>query len=416
MNNKNKLFYGWVVTGGAFIVLFFAFCSGFYTFSVFLEPLQKTFGWSRTQISLAFTISALLGGVLSPLLGQMISKFGAKNLFLFGSILAGCSLLGLSTIQQLWQYYVIVAVMSVGLICTGQVTATTLITLWFEKRRGTAMGIIMVGIGLGSMAMVFISSMVTQAYGWRIAYSVLGLMTLVIGIPTILLTIKSKPEDMNLLPYGKEASLAPGDNLAQSEGYTIKQAMRTMSFWLICLILASGSFMLGGLNTNAIALIRSFGADNANGLWGFALGISVVGKGLFGYLFDKISGKALLAACFILHILGFIALAVASTYSWCIILFILAYGLGLGALLTLGPLLVGDMFGAVNFSKIYGLMGLFQVMGMAGGSVVLAKIYDSTASYQNAVVLMVVLSFTSFVFTILVRRPKTITNNINAQF
>ncbi|HRX26838.1 MAG TPA: MFS transporter, partial [Aminivibrio sp.] len=180
MKERGGMFYGWWIVGATFTVLFIGLCSGFYTVSVFLEPIEQTFGWNRTRISLGFTIAALLVGLLSPVVGIAVARLGARAVQLFGALVTGFGLILASFIQTLWQYYIIYIVVAVGLASVSLVPSQTVISHWFEKRRGTAMGIIMTGIGLGGMAMVFIASMMNEAYGWRWAYRFLGILVLAV--------------------------------------------------------------------------------------------------------------------------------------------------------------------------------------------------------------------------------------------
>lgn len=150
MDNKKSLFYGWWIAAATFVILFIGLCSGFYTVSVFLEPIQQEFGWNRTTISLGFTIAALLVGLLSPAVGWAVSRFGVKGVQLFGALVTGFGLIFAGSIQVLWQYFAIYIIIAVGLASVSLVPSQTIISHWFEKRRGTAMGIPVAGrAGLG---------------------------------------------------------------------------------------------------------------------------------------------------------------------------------------------------------------------------------------------------------------------------
>lgn len=406
MQKSGSLFYGWWIVGATFTVLFIGLCSGFYTVSVFLEPIEQTFGWSRTRISLGFTIAALLVGLLSPVVGIAVAKFGVKTVQLFGALVAGCGLIMASFIQALWQYYVIYIVMAVGLASVSLVPSQTLISHWFERRRGTAMGIIMTGIGLGGMVMVFIASMMNEAYGWRWAYRFLGLLVLAIVVPVILTVIRNRPEDLGLVPDGEQAGDAGAAGAVKTVSFTVKEAFRTLPFHLTCLIMALFSVILGGLTMHAIALFRSYGIQEANTLWSLTLGASVAGRIVFGYLSDKLSKKALLGVSWVLHVLGFWSITMVPGNSSLIWGFVVCYGLALGSFVTLMPLFVAERFGVEHFSKLIGLVGLFQVLGMAVGSVLLGRIYDASASYAQGVALLLVLSVVSFIITILIAWPR----------
>jgi len=406
MQNKGPVFYGWWIVSATFIILFVGLCSGFYTVSVFLEPLQQAFGWNRTQISLSFTIAALLVGLLSPVVGLAVARFGVKKVQLFGALVVGIGMIMGSFIQALWHLYTVYIIVAVGLASVSLVPSQTIISHWFERRRGTAMGIIMTGIGLGGMVMVYVASVVNEAYGMRWAYRVLGAMVLFIVVPTIMFVIKNRPEDLGLAPDGITTWASEASVLQKPKGFTMKEAFRSLPFNLTCLIMILFSIILGGLTMHAIALFRSYGVDQANTQWSLTLGASVLGRILFGYLSDKISKKNLIVVSWILHALAFGSIMLIASMSWFVWGFVLCYGLALGSFVTLLPLFVGERFGIEHFSKLIGIIGLFQVIGLAVGSVLLGRIYDATASYANAVTLLLVISICALIITALIGQPR----------
>ena len=284
MQNRIGLFYGWWIVLATFIVLFIGFCSGFYTVSVFMEPIQHAFGWSRTQISLSFTIAALLVGFLSPVVGLAVARFGVKKVQLFGAFVVGFGMIVGSFIRALWQFYTVYIIVAVGLSCVSLITCQTIISHWFEKSRGTAMGLIMTGIGLGGMVMVFIASMIIDTYGVRWAYRVLGVMVVFIVVPIIMAVIRNRPEDLGLLPDGIISPVSGASSFLKYTGFTVKEAFRTLPFHLMCIMLTLFSIILGGLTMHAIALFRSYGIGHASILWSLTLGVSVLGR-----IFDSTS-------------------------------------------------------------------------------------------------------------------------------
>ncbi len=406
MQSRVESFYGWKIAAATFVVLFVGLCSGFYTVSVFLEPIQQATGWSRTQISLGFTIAALLVGLLSPVVGMAVARLGVKKVQLFGALVTGTGLILASFIQALWQYYAIYIIMAVGLASVGLVPSQTIISHWFDRRRGTAMGMIMTGIGLGGMAMVFIASVANEAYGWRWTYRLLGGLVLGIVVPVILIVIRNRPEELGLVPDGIAASVSEISVSQKHKGFTVKEAFRTLPFKLACLIMALFSIILGGLTMHAIALFRSYGVDQANMMWSLTLGVSVLGRIVFGYLSDKVSKKHLLLVSWLLHIMGLGSVMMIAGMSWFVWGFVMFYGLALGSFVTLMPLFIGEKFGVEHFSKLIGIIGLFQVIGLAVGSVLLGKIYDATASYANAVTLLFAISIGALMVTAFIGQPR----------
>ncbi len=404
--HHEKIFYGWWVVAGAFLVLFLGVCSGFYTVSVFLEPLESSFGWNRTQISLGFTIAALLVGLLSPLVGAVVAKVGVKKVMVFGACLVGCSLFALGFIQSLWQYYLSFIVLAAGISSIGLVPNQTLISHWFKKRRGTAMGIIMTGIGLGGMAMISIASAAVQSFGWRWSYRFLGLTVLCLVLPGILLIIRNRPEDMGLLPDGLAPAAEGAKGSSREIGLTVGESLRSLTFYLLCLDMAFYAIIIGGMTQHAIALLRSLSVSDANLTWSLALGASVAGRLLFGAMADRISRKGLVTLVWAFHLAGIGALLFLTGTGVPLWLFVIFYGMALGAFATLFPLLLGERLGVEHFSKIVGLTGLFNIIGMATGAVLLGRIFDATGSYALAVRILLGIAGAALVVTTAIGRPR----------
>jgi MFS family permease len=256
------------------------------------------------------------------------------------------------------------------------------------------------------MVMVFIASAANDAYGWRWAYRMLGIMVLAVVVPIIIIALKNKPQDMGLVPDGEESLTMKSALSLETAGFTVKEAFGTMAFHLTCLIMALFSLILGGLTMHAIALFRSYGLEEANLMWSLTLGASVLGRIVFGYLADKGSKKFLLGVSWLMNILAFgsiMLIAVNTHAAWGFVLF---YGLALGSFVTLLPLFVGERFGVEHFSKLIGLVGLFQVIGLAVGSIVLGRIFDATSSYESAVSLLMAVSILSLAVTVLIGKPR----------
>jgi len=406
MQSKGKMFYGWWIVLATFFILFAGLCSGFYTVSVFLKPFQDSFGWTSTQISLGFTIAALLVGLLSPLVGVAVGKLGVKKVQLAGALITGTGLLLASMITQLWHYYLIYIYIAVGLSSVSVVPAQTIISYWFDKKRGTAMGLIMTGVGLGGMAMVYVASVATENYGWEYAYRLLGIIVLALVVPVILLVIKDKPEDMGLLPDGAAVAgggAKTGDTL---KSLNVKEAFKTSSFKLTCLIMFLFCIVLGGLTMHAIELIRSYGVSNASTMWSLALGFSVLGRVFFGLLSDRMSKKLLIFVSWVLLFAGFGSIMFISGNELLIWGFVVFYGLAIGAFVTLIPLLVGDLFGVEHFSKLIGIIGLMQILGISVGSVLFGRIYDANKTYELAVMIVIGLAIAGALVTVLISKPK----------
>lgn len=413
--SEGKVFYGWWIVAATVVILLFGVSSGFYTVSVFLEPLQKSFGWTTTQISLGFTIAALLVGLLSPVVGIAVSKLGVKMVVVYGVSTVGISLLLFGSIQELWQYYVLFILLGSGLVSSYLVPSQTLIAHWFVRRRGIATGIILAGIGMGAMLMVFAASQINAALGWRATYRVLGILALAIALPVTVLVIKNKPQDMGLNPDGDAALTTENQKKSSGFNFTVAQAVKSLTFYFIGLVVIVFNIIAGGLTQHAIALLKDMNVPQASAFWSMVLGVTVFGRLLFGAAADKLSLKSLMITVVLMQIMGMVSLHYVGQSGFLIWGFVLFYGLAMGGFASVYPLLVVNKFGLDHFSKIIGAFGLLQILSFAVGALTLGKMYDASGSYVGAVFVLIILSVSAGVPAVLIGQPRTPKRVVNSE-
>jgi MFS family permease len=227
-------------------------------------------------------------------------------------------------------------------------------------------------------------------------------------LPVILFVIKNRPSEMGLTPDGAPASGPAGKASSSGISFTLKESLGSLTFYLLCFMMAFYSVIVGAMTQHAIALLRSGGITDPGLFWSATLGASVVGRLLFGSLADRVSKKGLIVIIWALHIAGLAALyyiADAGSFLW---LFVVSYGLALGGFATLFPVFLGERFGVEHFSKLVGITGLFMIIGMAAGSILLGTIYDKTESYGLAVQILIGVAVVSLVLSTIVGRPRKI--------
>lgn len=373
VEKQGRIYYGWWVTGAAFIALFGGLCAGFYTVSVFLEPLQAAFGWTRTQLSLGFMFSSIFSGLISPLTGFLVARYGVRKIQIIGGVIVVTAMTLVSTMNALWQYYALLILQSAGLSFIGIIPCQTAVAGWFEEKRGLAMGIIMAGVGSGGMVMIFIASQAVNAFGWRWTYRLLAGIVLFIVIPVIIFFMKEKNE------AGPSAS---GDPSVKNRT-SISGAFGSIIFWELGILMLLFGMIIGAMTQHAIALLNSLDAGNPALIWSLALGVSVAGRLLFGRLADRFSKKYLVIICWVLAFISIRLVAGSGGNLVSEIGFSISYGLALGAFITLMPLALGEYFGLEHFSRLLGFVQLFLVIGLAFGTVVMGKTFDMTGSYHT---------------------------------
>ena len=396
--NARKVFYGWWIVLASSIIIFFSTGIIFYSFSVFMKPLEAHFGWSRATISLAVAAWALVFGFSGPLVGVFIHKYGARVVIVVCAAFTGLCYMVLAGMSELYILFGMMTVLGLGSAGITLIPNQTLISNWFEKYRGRAMGIMMMGIGFGGLLMPPFANFIIESHSWRTSFRVLGLLILVIIIPVALLLVRTKPSEMGLQPDGfspNNDGEAGSDKEQQSvvTGLPAKRALGTSSFWLLFVAFMLLVFGESGLTVHFVALVDDAGvpSQTAATFWGLAAGISVVGRLGFGFLADRWNPRTLMAFTHGLHavavaimVVVFINMGIHSKVA--LGAFSVIYGISLGGSAVLLPVLVGRCFGLLNFSKVLGLLMTGFALGVVGGPLLAGIAFDKTGSYQIALI------------------------------
>jgi len=419
LSEKPNVFYGYWIVMATFFCLFIASGCGFFAFSLFVRPLQADFGWGRGEIMAAFTIFYLVAGVASPFAGRVVDHYGAKKVISIGALIAGLGFVSLSSMNNLWHFYVSYAIIGVGMAAMGHVPSSAIVSNWFKKRRGTAIGIMSIGIGAGGFVLApLVGGYLIPNFDWRFSYLVLAVLTWVLIIPLALLVIKTKPADMGLYPDGKQAPEAMSVTEASSlttKGVTLQMALATSGFWLIAVSFLTGLFSQVGVLQHQVPYLEDIGfpVAMASGALGVVGLMSGIGKFGFGWLCDRIPAKYAWSIG-----LGFQAVSIIiliniepSSPLTPIWLYAIMIGLGAGSWLPTMSILVSTNFGLAAYGAIYGAVTLFENIGVATGPLMAGYMYDATGNYHWAFIIFLVLHAVALPTALAVRRPKSPQNS-----
>jgi MFS family permease len=409
-----ELYYGWWIVAASFSILRITVGIGLYGPPVFLVPLQDHFGWSRAAVAGGSAVGALTVGVVAPLVGVWIDRYGSRKVMTIGALVMGCAFCLFSAIQSLWQLYALNVVAAFGISCVAWIPNQTLISNWFSQKRGQAMGITLAGIGFGGLAMPPLAGFLIAEFGWRVAFGSLGSLVLLIVVTVTLAVVRSRPEDMGLLPDGeplgsREKTGAPthgNPEDAGAPGLSLGESLRTGAFWILCLahvLWTFGSMSLIG-HLPAFLTDQGFESPRAAGYLAFAIGLSVVGRLSFGFLADRFTKRWIMCGALVLQALAVLCLFRVHSFG-ALPGFVLLFGMGLGGGAVLIPLLIGECFGLRAFGKVLGVVTISATLGAAAGPVSTGRIFDVTGSYELAFIFHIV-SFTAGAVAIcFLRRP-----------
>ena len=412
---ERRFFYGyWILL---FVFLCQIFWNGFimYSFSFYVGPLHEEFAWSRAGTMAIITIVYLSMGVASPLIGRLSSCYGEKNVIAVGASVLGLGFVLISTVRELWQFYLFSIFLGVGSAAIGVVPASAVISNWFQKRRGWAIGVLGTGIGVGGFALPpIVGAFFIPTFGWRNTCVISGLLTALILTPLSLLIIRSKPADMGLQPDGVEAIQKNDETplTAMHEAdLNLKMASRTPAFWSLMIALAAFTVSNNAIFQSQVPYLQGIGfplvaTASVMSLAGFGSG---AGKFVFGWLGDHVQAKYILVIGIGTQVTAItLLMTMKSTIPVIIlILYAIIFGLSMGCWLPFMSLAVSRTFGLVSYGVIFGLMNFIFMGCGAAGPVAAGLIYDAYQSYYWAFILSYALHGIALLAILLVRYPKT---------
>ena len=372
------IFHGWFVVLAAFAVTFFGFGS-VYTFSAFVESLQRDFGASRGSVSLVFSLAGFLYFGLGIVSGPLADRFGSRPLAIAGMILAGIGLAAASAARNLQEVYAAYGLgVGIGVGCA-YVPAIGAVQRWFVRRRGFASGLAVSGIGVGTLLMPPLASLLIETSGWRGAYLVLGGLVGVLGTGFAFL-IENDPRDRGLGPDGDpQQSNAPP---AQREGTPLREAVRSRRFiglYAGCLICSFGAFVPF---VHLVPYARDHGVAPSSAVLLLAvIGVgSTAGRFFLGGLADRMGRQLSLLLMFAGMALA-LATWVVSVQVWSLAAFAFLYGVFYGGWVAVLPAVVMDYFGGRNVSSIIGVLYTSVAFGTLIGPSAAGFGFDLSQSY-----------------------------------
>jgi len=383
---RTGLFYGWFVVAAAFAVTLVGFGSA-YSFSAFLESLQNDFGASRGSVSLVFSLAGFLYFALGVVSGPLADRWGARRLVIAGIILtgAGLALAGMArTLNEVYLAYGLGVGLGVG--CS-YVPAVGAVQRWFVKRRGFASGLAVSGIGVGTLVMPPLASLLIEVAGWRNAYLILAALTAIVGVGMALL-IEDDPRGRGLLPDGDAAQSDVA--LTAPQGSSVKDAVTSRRFiglYAACMICSFGLFV-PFVHLVPYALDHGVARLSAVLLLG-VIGVgSTAGRFVLGGLADRLGRQFGLLAMFVGMALALVVWFL-STGFWGLAVFAFAYGVFYGGFVALAPALVMDYFGGRNISAIIGILYTSVALGTLIGPSAAGFAFDLNHSYMLPILVSV---------------------------
>ena len=386
-----RIFYGWYIVAAGTITSFVNMAVFMVGLSIFIKDVRDEMGWSLTAISLGFSLKQLETGILAPVSGYLIDRVGPRIMAASGNVVMTIGLLLFANMDSIWEFYVASFTIALGQGMGAHMAYITPVMHWFHRKRGLASSFIAMGRGWGYVGSLPITILLV-AFGWREAATIAAITFLVINFPMALL-LRARPEPYGWRPDGATAPLQASsgsgskEQRQDGESYSVKDAMKMTSFWLVLLANAIYSF---GTSTNHVHFIThlrftGFTAPSAAVIITIYGAVQVFGRLASGWIGDRVGRHRLLMYSFVLMGFGWVAISLITPHAlWAIGLYYLTYGLGQAAHTVTQQTIVADFFGPRRYATLRGIMNPISVGGGVLGPLFAGIMFDAQGSYQLA--------------------------------
>ncbi len=381
-------FYGWVVLAVVCCASFARQGPAVATLSIFVEPMTSELGWSRTAISGAVSLGGLLAAVVSPMLGPLVDRHGARSLLAWAVLITGLCCAALAGVETLILFYLLFCLARMNFAGPFDLGIYGAINSWFVRCRPIATSISTLWLMIGLTAMPLIAHSAMQLGGdWRWGWIAVGSTVLIVGfLPTVMLLAR-RPEDLGLRPDGDRDTAGTGaDPVTRAESepaYTRAEAMREPAFWLLMLFTFLAYPVQAGVSLHQAPHLIERGLDPTTAalvVSAFSATSGAIGF-LVGPLVRPLGARIVLVATGLFLAAGSWTMGQVDSATMAYLASIL-FGFGIGALLTVPPIAWADTFGRQSFGAIRGVALSVQVTGQAVGPVMSGVLRDWTGDYM----------------------------------
>ena len=389
-----RFYYGWAIAAVVLLANLSVFSFN-PSFGLFVTPLEREFGWSRSDIAGSLTVGTIAGALLAPLLGFLVDRFGTRWLMVGFGLASAVCYVGLAHVQQVWQFTLGVALIyPLSRVGVGEMMGSVNVNRWFVRRRGRAMGVVMMGASAGSVIFIPLCTYLIATQGWRTTYTVLGgAAAVLIGLPAWLLLV-DRPEAIGLAGHPElkgagvsRAALAAGSageaaDGMRDESWNLREVTRTRTFWLTLLGLMLGTVAVQGYFIHAVPHMeaRGFSRALASAVWSTFFLVGVPAKFLWGFVIERIGVRRALVLLFLGEGLG-IALLLTARSPAALFAYAALNAIGHAPFLQLQAMVWAEYFGRHAIGRIYGTVQPAIVVSASLGPWLGGMLFDLKGDY-----------------------------------
>ncbi len=408
-----KVFYGWwMVAGGCFIQIVLGLLM-FHSFGLYVNKLEEEFQWSKTTFSLAFAMTRIESGLLGPVQGWAIDRFGPRIMIRIGIASTGLGFVLFSFTNSVTTFFLTFFLIAVGASLAGFVTLVVAVVNWFERKRSLALGLMSSGFSIGGLLVPLVVLSMNEI-GWRNTSIAAGVLIFVVG-QIVATFIHHRPEDLGETidgapppaPPPKAASGSDPVVIPASEDFSTQEALRSPSFWFISIGHGAAVLIIGALMVHLVEHLEDLGYSTFAAGFVIALmtGVQLVGQVGGGFLGDRMNKRLLLATCMVGHVIALLLVTYATAF-WMVFLFAILNGIAWGARGPMQQALRADYFGRRDFGKIMGFSSLIVMFGMMSGPIIAGAMADAFGNYELGFTVLAVIAGVGTIFFAAAKPPQ----------
>lgn len=393
---KNRIFYGWWVLAGIFAHYTALVGVHIYTLSLFYPELMREFGWSESEVTHPAAISFYTGAVITSFVSALFDRFSVRVFMILGATTYVLALFSFWSLETLNQMIIIYVIFAVSQVCAGQVPTMLVVTRWFKRYRGIAIGITLTATSFGAAIFPLVVRPALAMGRWRDAMFILMIIAGAMMLLPLIFLVRSRPEDKQLLPDGDSAQTKVSgmpDQQTLRTGPCLGEALRMPAFYVLAFATGALWFCMNGIvQHQAIFMNMELGIsmDTVPVIVSAIFWFAIPGKLLFGYLSDRFDKILMMLIVVVLLIIGLSILRMSSAdnllslYGYAAI-----YGIGFSGTFAMIQLVIAEFFAGQSYGKILGVLTSIDVAAGGAGITAIAKIKDAFDSYLPVIEILI---------------------------
>ncbi|MDP2731375.1 MAG: MFS transporter [Dehalococcoidales bacterium] len=406
-----RLFYGWVI-----VILSAAiqFAHGIFGqgFGTFLPLLQKEFGWSRALLASPRSLMQMQNSLLGPLEGWLMDRFGPRIMVSLGALFVGFGLILFSFTSSLWMYFLANIIIAIGSGLQGLLVLSVAVNNWFRRKRTTAQSLMLLGFPTAGIIGVPVLVLMQSTMGWQTSALWLGFLIWMVGLPSLIL-LRSTPEAFGLRQDGDTSENDPSRgtevrHLTEEYDFTLREALRTRSFWFLSLGRAFNMAGIQAVMTHIFLHLQGVGLSptTAAFIWSIASMVNIPSRLAGGFFGDRFPKYIILGAAIFMMAASQFILSLATSFQMAVA-FAIIYGIGWGARTPVDNAIRGEYFGRKSQGVISGWSQTISLPFSVSAPIIAGYMADVQGDYRMAFILTAFVGLAGAILTFMAVPPKS---------